>query len=800
MGRKKFKEIFCSLILSGRPLVSFFHFLWLFQIGISGCSTSADTEKCISYLPPDVAWIMPIEFSEFTGNWSTVNKWVELSDTTWLEIFIQSNTIASEGIFAAVDIDDNRYLLLLPEGAKSIPPKAFLSRQGVYGISTTTFKGIDVCSGKIGDKTWVAAGMDDLLVIGNRAVDVEGVIGTALGQSKSGNWDAVLALWADRAVDKGLYCFFPPDNKISRAVRNGPENWAFAEMELTDTTMLLSGQYFGDTEQVNQAKDKLERLLSIIPAHIFWFECRSDRGVLHYNNEKQSYEWESAWGFGGFDKDRIDFAVIEMDGSSLNLQDSSLAALERIDYQMFPIVQPLGAWSIPGVQEWQNPYICLLPEYAIICASKPELELWIDYYIVNKNIFDRPGFAKVAGPMLKAWNTFSFSNSAPSFTRNRTKSGYSSIGISHVEKEHLFFKYLIEKSEEAYSFDLIWRVTLDAPLLAGPFELGNNLWAVQDDNFLLQFFDSKGAAVFDKKLDGPLLSEVFSLRRKNGAAVFFAFNTSKTLYLLDQEGNDKSGFPVQLRANAKAGICITELDENGQFQFFLPSIQKSIYGFGWDGLPVPGWSPLLDSVSTDFRLLHTVLPEEDYLFAMDSLGHVRAYNRFGELKWAKKLNGIFRQNAHVQLFEGYNRVVAIDTSGYAHIVPLSGAEGFRVFLDMPADGKLNFLFDDIMGDSRKDYILAKGGSLKAYAYNGTQLNMAFSLKEKAFFEELFVLNWKGTQQIGAIDKRRQEVWAFDKNGRRIPGFPLKGDTKAINEGGVMIVGLAGQVYGYQVLQ
>lgn len=143
---------------------------------------------------------------------------------------------------------------------------------------------------------------------------------------------------------------------------------------------------------------------------------------------------------------------------------------------------------------------------------------------------------------------------------------------------------------------LLWSARLDTSLLGKPTlvynsELNQNCILVQDSMNQLYFINQAGSILWKTKLNGPILSQVYSVDFSKNGTIGYLFNTSKQVYLIGSNGNNVYGYPIRLPGSTQVGISLIDFYKDSSYQFFVPLTNNRIVGYALNGKPISGWNP-----------------------------------------------------------------------------------------------------------------------------------------------------------------------------------------------------------------
>jgi hypothetical protein len=111
-----------------------------------------------------------------------------------------------------------------------------------------------------------------------------------------------------------------------------------------------------------------------------------------------------------------------------------------------------------------------------------------------------------------------------------------------------------------------------------------------------------------------------------------------------------------------------------------------------------------------------------------------------------------------------------------------------------------------LGDERFDYVLSQGNGLKIAAYIGNDFKVVQNASIQMVADTLFKINMtNNTQQIGAINRVKQQIYLYDSQLKLHPDFPLAGTTPFTvsdvfqdGKSNILVVGNSFNLYAYKI--
>lgn len=526
------------------------------------------------------------------------------------------------------------------------------------------------------------------------------------------------------------------------------------------------------------------------------------------------------------------FAVISVRNTELaERRLSELASesglLKDYEYQTFQIRQLMTGDLLPffPAGRMDNPFFVFLGDYVVFASAQAALEVWVDAYIAGKTLASDEAFLPLyaGGKEQGAWFFYLPADKIKPLLQTFAPGEPRMAGLADVlgtlairaTQEGRHWKLSGEGAtfaDAGIHSGVAWKALLAAPAIGRPLIVedtanAQTCIAVQDSNFRLYLLGPTGDIRWTRVLDGPLLSDVQHMDYYGDGSTVMLMNTARNIYALDMQGNEVGNFPLPLQSPATNGVTAVNFDGGLQLSFFIACANGNLYGFDRMGRPLPGWNPLPGAGILRFPLIHFYKEDKDYLVTLNDKGLMKVYRRDGgERLPPKKLEGDFLSPPAFQVSENSNRIVAVNTSGIAHVVGLKD-EFFRIACSVGQGKDTRFAFCELSGDERKDYAVLSGEELALYAYGrGNDFGKVFTHRFDAPQDDVFCIRLPGEakDRIGTVSRKAGQIFLLDESGSVYPGFPLAGHSRFFaadlyRTGTPVVVTIYGDsVYAYQI--
>jgi len=503
------------------------------------------------------------------------------------------------------------------------------------------------------------------------------------------------------------------------------------------------------------------------------------------------------------------FAIFKMaEGQSAEQALLSLAeaqgALESYRYQMFEVRQlllqrPLRPLLGERLANLQNPYYTIVEDYVIFCNSKNTLERLVTDILVSEVLANDPavqttqqGFADTTtiwlygklNSLLEAVERLWRPSQLAVWQQEKTGLTSSQRVVAQLQLRATIIDVEIAISQLEFSSEtasIVERIPLPTRAISAPqfFQQreGEGQLLVQDVTFTLHCFSQNGQALWALPLESKILGRIHGISFYQNGQQQYVFNTADRLYILDADGEVVGAFPLNLQTKAAQEVTVIDFDKTRNYSFFVPCENGSVYGFDETGEPVPNWNPLAEVGQLANPMLHFQHDGKDFIIlAKDTILQVLqrdATPRFPPLVLQAQLV----PPVQFQVEAPFPRIVAGLENGKVLVVALDGSS-FHLPLQLNQRPQ-QFVFADVWGDARKDYIALYDNAVQLWGYDArNDFNRRWSWSSETPIENMFkVAMPRGAKaRIGVLCPDKKQIFLLDENGQLVEGFPLAGTT------------------------
>ncbi len=445
----------------------------------------------------------------------------------------------------------------------------------------------------------------------------------------------------------------------------------------------------------------------------------------------------------------------------------------------------------------ENPYYIMVEDYVLFCNSASVLELWIDKYKAGKMIQQSELFKGHLDQMQNnsslylLINTANVAQLAKSFMREEVLTDFDQrflkfrnltpLGIQLTAHQGHFLLTISTAYNSIVSTlktNVAWRRSLKAEVAIPPVVVknhNNNEYEIftQDVEGRIYLLSRAGQILWEKVVDGKILSKVAQIDFYENAKLQYAFNTARSIYIFDRNGELVKRIPLV----SKAINGLLAINYGKGVRLFVACADGRIYGFDKYGKPLSGWNPNRKFSSIQFPFVYHEIDKEDYMIAMNRKGKLFFAQRNGDIRFTKRLKGYYLSNFVVD--KEAQRVVAGASNGKIQVVNFKG-KSFGIPAPKGINKEAHFAHADVAGDERLDFIRQSQKRLTIHAYDTAHalqetLVHDYDLVQDDIFPVKFV--GRSKQLIGSYNAEAKKLYIIDARGQLLDGFPLMGSGK-----------------------
>ncbi len=327
----------------------------------------------------------------------------------------------------------------------------------------------------------------------------------------------------------------------------------------------------------------------------------------------------------------------------------------------------------------------------------------------------------------------------------------------------------------------VWESKIDTALAFKPKVVVNhknnkNEIFVQDQRNNIYLINDAGRILWKKNIGEKILGKIHQIDYYKNKKLQYLFNTKSKIHLIDRNGNYVERYPININNGASCGLALFDYEKNRNYRILIPDLNKKVQLYSVEGNILDGWE--FDKTDNIVKTTpqHFRVETKDYIIFADSL-KTYILDRKGKTRvvvkdyYNKSKNNNFVLDKKTELHK--DRLITTDSKGQIKFIYFDGTVKTFKFNEFSA--KHFFLFKDIDGDYRRDYIFADKTKLIAYNYKKEvilEYNFNSDISEKPSYYQ-FPENVK---KLGIVLKSDEEIYLINSDATLYQGFPLKGQT------------------------
>lgn len=514
---------------------------------------------------------------------------------------------------------------------------------------------------------------------------------------------------------------------------------------------------------------------------------------------------------------------------------------QRYSYQNFeihylPVAAPFAPFLGTLIHPLDQPYYTFIGEYMVFANTKSTLEDWIKRFNERSILLKDSLHVSALSQLRKGSNVYALLN-----TSNATKfvqylvrpeleaailSAWKKVGVLypigiqwHGQEDHFrltisadYHPIVAQRPVKAASS---WQADLEAEAVIAPQPIrshdGNYYVLVQDANHRLYLLDKNGENRWSNNLvlNRSINSTIHAVDFYSSQQVQYAFSTDSAIYVFNQEGKNLVTIPLIHRA--ASGLAVADYGKGPRF--FIACRNGAIYGYEQNGKPLSGWQPQKNVGRIPTPMGYLDYQNQRYFIAVTKAGTCRAYKRNGTPYFLQGRLGMGLTGWGIDPSIG--RIAGGNKNGRIRVLNTKG-KGFSLSSVKTLKSPVQFLYADVLGDARKDYIRLDADSLAIHTYEArvdAKGRTKDVLQSKGVYSippanqrVVFPIQLQGQPKayIGYWDTENGSIGLLDTKGQLQRGFPLAATSQfsvvdLFNEqGNTLIVANGSRVNTYKL--
>lgn len=448
----------------------------------------------------------------------------------------------------------------------------------------------------------------------------------------------------------------------------------------------------------------------------------------------------------------------------------------------------------------KNRYFVVLDDYVIFAENEAVLRDAINAYKSEKTLSEDDNYQNFSENMSSNANVSVYASIARSphlfgfFLKQKHQKWllnkielmrkFEGLAIQISPEEDLYYYNVYLKYNPIYKkvTSSLWEINLDSGISTAPVLFQNHYTKagevlIQDNSNTLYLISNTGRKLWSKKLNGRVISKFYKVDKFKNNKFQILCNTQNSVYLIDRNGKDVSGFPITPKQSL-APLSLLDYDNNRKYRIWLPNSSGTIACYDINGKKVKGWKQPKGLVFNS-ELKYSSINRKDYIIGVSTDGSVRAYNRKGEVRIKFKEKMPLAKASKFYLEPGKSlkesNIIGMDSAG--NILRLSYSGKLEVLqLDNSQDIS-TFNYTDIDRDKKADYVFQ--GSEGVQAFNASSELILSIENESELSSGIGVFSSNVMTYLAVASSKSDQVWLYNQLGKEQEGNPFLGSNKPL---------------------
>jgi len=299
---------------------------------------------------------------------------------------------------------------------------------------------------------------------------------------------------------------------------------------------------------------------------------------------------------------------------------------------------------------------------------------------------------------------------------------------------------------------------------------------VQDLNNTIYLINNSGRILWKKNIREKIIGKIYQIDLFKNEKLQYLFNTASKIHLIDRNGNYVERYPILLPYKATCGLGLFDYDKSRDYRILIADEDKNVKLYNGEGNVLEGWEFEKTDTYVKTKPQHYRIDDKDYIIFADSLktyildrkGHTRV-----DVKtfFAKAKNSRFYMNLKTETHG--NRLITTDINGQIIFIYFDGT--VKTFKFDNFSNSHYFLYKDIDGDFKYDYIFADGNKIIAYNYKKEEI-LSYTFDGVISTKPSYYQFPDNVKKLGITIKDLNQIYLLSNDGELHKGFPLKGST------------------------
>ena len=299
---------------------------------------------------------------------------------------------------------------------------------------------------------------------------------------------------------------------------------------------------------------------------------------------------------------------------------------------------------------------------------------------------------------------------------------------------------------------------------------------VQDLSNTIYLINSSGRILWKKNIGEKIIGAVSQIDLYKNKKFQYLFNTASKIHLIDRNGNYVERYPVILPAKATCGLGLFDYDKSRDYRIIIADEDKNVKLYNGEGNVLEGWEFEKTDTYVKTKPQHYRIDDKDYIIFADSL-KTYILDRKGNSRvnvnafFAKAQNSRFYLNLKTETHN--DRLITTDITGQIKFIYFDGT--VKTFKFDNFSNSHYFMYKDIDGDFKYDYIFADGNKIIAYNYKKEEI-LSYTFDGVISTKPSYYQFPDNVKKLGITVKDLNQIYLLNNDGVLHKGFPLKGSA------------------------
>ncbi|RDK84315.1 LamG domain-containing protein [Marinirhabdus gelatinilytica] len=283
---------------------------------------------------------------------------------------------------------------------------------------------------------------------------------------------------------------------------------------------------------------------------------------------------------------------------------------------------------------------------------------------------------------------------------------------------------------------------------------------VQDIANTLHLLSNNGKTLWTKQLDDAILGEIHEVDILRNGRKQMAFTTKKKLYVVDRNGKDVRGFPINFKDEITQPLSVFDYDNNRKYRFVIVQ-GKEILLYDSQAKIVRGFTFKKTKSPITLPVEHIRMGNKDYILIAEENGKLNILSRTGKTRVPVKNTFQFSDIPITR--EGSNFVVIVD----GNVKNTINSQGKVTTQPLQVANNYHFTVLGTTKATLDDNLLRINGKLVELPLGVYTAPKLVSANRKTY--------------VTVTETQEKKVYLFQKNGDLVNGFPVFGASPAYVE-------------------